>query len=513
MLSSGSSNNKNTTNSLIENVIKQQTMLLADVKHFDLEEDDSIYFSMMLEALAPKMILDIFTCALLERKILLISKSYTLLTATASSITQLLQPLGWSHVLIPILPRSMLGTLECPTPFIMGIHSSYAYKKDFPFVLDLCVVNLDQGTITMQQANAEMLDQHDEPDELYAAVTEAIRAPASKEGVLLVQNIAKAMKPMSSLSDSVTWPPLSDKERKELNPTKRIRTLFRNHVMSLLEGAEYCCIPLSDGNKEAIVLFDRVPYMARHSEDSHPLLNALVQTGCFSRYLTDKAKRGITITTMDSKQDQSVEPTHGGAKYNVVYNQSTPEIYNEWAKDGYDETVAQNSYACNSLCQKFMEQVKNYDCSNGPIQILDAACGTGRVCEVVVEKVAPLQVLFDGVDYSQGMLDVAKSKNIYRNLLIANLQEKIDLPSKTYDFILCSGVFLQGHVGPEALPELSRLLKSGGFMIFTVRPTFYDETKELWNDTIKDSACDLLEISMMEYSKGFNAPILTCRKK
>ena len=56
----------------------------------------------------------------------------------------------------------MLETLECPTPFIMGIHSSYAFKRDFPFVLDLVVVNLDLGTLTQQQANAEMLDENEE---------------------------------------------------------------------------------------------------------------------------------------------------------------------------------------------------------------------------------------------------------------------------------------------------------------------------------------------------------------
>jgi hypothetical protein len=280
--------------SLFENSVKQQTMLLSSCQ-YNAKEDNDMYFTMMLEVLPPQLIFNLFVCALLERKILLVGNSYTLLTATANSIVQLLKPLGWSHVLIPILPRSMLGTLECPTPFIMGIHSAYAYKKDFPFVLDLCVVNLDDGTITMQQANAEMLDEDDEPDELFKAVTEAILAPASQDELELVQNIQKALKPMSSNSDQIVWlPSLERKNTALVTPTEKIQTLFFQHTKGLLKGAEHCWVPLSDGKKEAVVLFDSVPYISRHPTDVHPLLNALCQTGCFSRYITDTAESAIS---------------------------------------------------------------------------------------------------------------------------------------------------------------------------------------------------------------------------
>ena len=144
-----STNGSKTT--LFDNVRACQTTLLADINEFDAKEDSMTYMTMVLEKLQPKLLLDLFTCALLERKILLVSKSYTMLTATASVIKSLLYPLKWSNVCIAVLPRSMLETLECPTPFIMGIHSSYAFKRDFPFVLDLVVVNLDLGTLTQQQ--------------------------------------------------------------------------------------------------------------------------------------------------------------------------------------------------------------------------------------------------------------------------------------------------------------------------------------------------------------------------
>ena len=41
--------------------------------------------------------------------------------------------------------------------------------------------------------------------------------------------------------------------------------------------------------KEEVVMFDSKPFLLRHATDAQPLVHALVQTGCFSRYLTDTA--------------------------------------------------------------------------------------------------------------------------------------------------------------------------------------------------------------------------------
>ena len=51
---------------------------------------------------------------------------------------------------------------------------------------------------------------------------------------------------------------------------------------------------------------------------------------------------------------------------------------------------------------------------------------------------------------------------------------------------LCSGVFLQGHVGPEA---------NGGLLCFTVRPTFFQETKDTWLHVtaLDENRVDLIE--------------------
>ena len=153
--------------------------------------------------------------------------------------------------------------------------------------------------------------------------------------------------------------------------------------------------------------------------------------------------------------------------------------------------------------------------------VLDAGCGTGRVAEVCAREVALREdidsITYDGIDYSDGMLDVARAKQIYTRLLVADLKQKLpltDFPNEQYDAMLCSGVFLQGHVGAEAIPELSRVVKSGGLLCFTVRPTFYEETKEEWIATLNESGVDIVSTDMLVYAKdGFKAPFLTCQKR
>ena len=38
-----------------------------------------------------------------------------------------------------------------------------------------------------------------------------------------------------------------------------------------------------------------------------------------------------------------------------------------------------------------------------------------------------------------------------------------------FDAVICAGTFTCGHVGPEALREMVRITKKGGYICFTVR--------------------------------------------
>jgi hypothetical protein len=114
------------------------------------------------------------------------------------------------------------------------------------------------------------------------------------------------------------------------------------------------------------------------------------------------------------------------------------------------------------------------------------------------------------------MMDVARSKKeLYSLLDVVDLTKPFPKTylDNTYDAMLCSGVFLQGHVGPEAIPELSRVVKPNGMLCFTVRPTFFEETKEKWLLALEESGVDLIETKMLDYCPNTQGTHVVLSKK
>ena len=160
------------------------------------------------------------------------------------------------------------------------------------------------------------------------------------------------------------------------------------------------------------------------------------------------------------------------------------DLYKVWA-ESYDRDVVEViGYVGHSITTELL--LKYLD--NSKAKILDAGCGTGLVGEILYEKKFNNIV---GVDFSQPMLDQALEKNVYQSLGLADLTEKLTFKDKTFDAIICAGTFTCGHVGPEALSEMVRVTKTGGYISFTVRDQEWDrlpydrtiielEEKNLW---------------------------------
>ena len=136
----------------------------------------------------------------------------------------------------------------------------------------------------------------------------------------------------------------------------------------------------------------------------------------------------------------------------------------------------------------------------GKHKLFDAGCGTGFVIEVLVKANEYNRQDLDiyGGDYSEDMLSIAREKGIYDDLKVLDLKEELPYEPEAFDSIVCSGVFLHRHCGPECLPNIFRVLKKGCYFIATVRTSFYIETKEEWNKQIQ--ACGAVRI------EEFDAP-------
>ncbi|MBO3460929.1 methyltransferase domain-containing protein [Aetokthonos hydrillicola Thurmond2011] len=146
--------------------------------------------------------------------------------------------------------------------------------------------------------------------------------------------------------------------------------------------------------------------------------------------------------------------------------------YNAWARI-YDRELDQ-SYRSSPIesAQTLAQFLPQKDAA-----ILDAGAGTGMVGEALY-ALGYTQIV--GVDLSEEMLEIARKKQVYRYLYQGNLEEDINLfEPELFHAIISVGVFTFGHVHPQALKNLSFLLKSQGYFLLTVRADYYNINESL----------------------------------
>ncbi len=141
------------------------------------------------------------------------------------------------------------------------------------------------------------------------------------------------------------------------------------------------------------------------------------------------------------------------------------EVYKKWASI-YDQD---NDDFLGTVSQPNSVKIFHKYISDKNQKIIDVGCGTGLV-GLELKKLGFTN--FDGIDISQNMIDLAINRG-YQSLFIGNLNESLPLESDSYDAALCVGVFTHGHVGPNRLRELSRIVKSDGLVCFTVNEDVY----------------------------------------
>ena len=99
---------------------------------------------------------------------------------------------------------------------------------------------------------------------------------------------------------------------------------------------------------------------------------------------------------------------------------------------------------------------------------LDLGCGTGLVAEALGPRRAGA---IDGVDLSPKMVDVARRKGLYRELVVADLHEFVARPavqSAGYDVVIAADVFVYVGRLERAFAAVAEILAPGQLFAFSV---------------------------------------------
>lgn len=128
--------------------------------------------------------------------------------------------------------------------------------------------------------------------------------------------------------------------------------------------------------------------------------------------------------------------------------------------------------------------------------VLDVGCGTGRVSHILSDEGFEVT----GIDISEPLVNEARSLFPDVEFRVANVTDT-DFESETFDYVIFSYYGLD-YVLPksnriEALREIYRLLKPGGFFVFSSHNTWY-----LLDDVIRRDRSDLKDLYLSRKNAG-----------
>ena len=174
------------------------------------------------------------------------------------------------------------------------------------------------------------------------------------------------------------------------------------------------------------------------------------------------------------------------AAYAVRSPDDNRELYAKWAAT-YEQFLNNYRYI-------YARQVAKIFAERSPAgsgAVLDAGCGTGRLgWELARLGVSPV----DGIDISPEMMAEARTVTgpdgapCYRHLIEADLTGSIALETGSYAGLVSSGMFTHGHVGPEALAELLRVVRPGSAGVIGVNSSIFESNG--YKDRLERDAAD-----------------------
>lgn len=151
-----------------------------------------------------------------------------------------------------------------------------------------------------------------------------------------------------------------------------------------------------------------------------------------------------------------------------AYALKTPEdsrkLYAAWAETYDTDFAAQSGYILHEQVARHFALMGGF----GPV--LDVGAGTG-LCGTALRArgIEPV----DGTDISAEMLAVAGRKDTYRDLFTGDILAGLDVVPDSYQGAVSAGTFTTGHVGPDGIDELLRVVRPRGWIVLSVNARHY----------------------------------------
>ena len=151
--------------------------------------------------------------------------------------------------------------------------------------------------------------------------------------------------------------------------------------------------------------------------------------------------------------------------YSARNNQELSDRYDQWASN-YDQDL---DHDFGYIGPRKTAEILAKHVSTGA-RVLDAGAGTG----LMGRELAALGFIdIVAMDMSNGMLEEARKKGVYREFDRMVMGDPLDYATGSFDAVVSVGVLTVGHAPASSLDEIIRVTRPGGHVVFTLRRDVY----------------------------------------
>ncbi|KAJ1063571.1 PREDICTED: DENN domain-containing protein 2D isoform X2 [Capra hircus] len=144
---------------------------------------EHVDFSSLMCCLSFEQILQIFASAVLERRIIFLAEGLSTLSQCIHATAALLYPFSWAHTYIPVVPESLLGTVCCPTPFMVGVQMRFRQEVLDSPMEEVLLVDLCEGTFLMSVGDEKDILPPKLQDDILESLSQGIKESQTSEKI------------------------------------------------------------------------------------------------------------------------------------------------------------------------------------------------------------------------------------------------------------------------------------------------------------------------------------------
>jgi myotubularin-related protein 5/13 len=253
-------------------------------------------------------------CAILsDFKILFFSRSYSKLTEACNALESLLYPLKYTGVYVPILPcfGSFLEFPSAPTPYIIGVHSSYQRLIEdmhSDCLHEVIKVDLDGSSVSIPPTVDQIANL---PEYLHESTVNLLFSILKPEVLRADQAFptshyaAASSYPKSKSSQNISAAPLSSSSQLDKKDSmasaqsplpnisdpvwldKQIRAVFVRLFAQLFAGYRYCLLTVRI-NPKPVICFHKANFLGHHELVDNEFMNRLLDSMSFVRFIEER---------------------------------------------------------------------------------------------------------------------------------------------------------------------------------------------------------------------------------